>query len=185
MQLPARLIWILLGFQAVWFSVAWGISHEHPLLPIVIGLLYLNTYIRFEPNKSQAYQFLLKVAILGFVLDTNLGFFHVIEFLPAHRYPAPFAWIQPWWLSLLWFGFAASSKASFAWLIHRPVLTPFLGFIFGPIAYLGAAKFGVFSEISSWGLLIIGFFWAITLTLLVKWISKDLSSNKITSQLHE
>jgi Protein of unknown function (DUF2878) len=134
--------WMILGFQAVWFSCAWGISHDYPLLPLLVSLVYLNSYITNQTSKKTAYMFLLKILLMGFVLDSLLGLLGLLS--AKSSYPAPLQFLQPWWLSLLWLSFAASAKASFSWLSEKKYLTLVLGGVFGPIAYYSGLQLGSF-----------------------------------------
>ena len=47
----AHLAWVILGFQAVWFSCAWGVSHAMPLLPISAAIIYLAVFFLFQKNE--------------------------------------------------------------------------------------------------------------------------------------
>ena len=44
----AHLAWVILGFQAVWFSCAWGVAHAMPVLPISATIIYLAVFFLFQ-----------------------------------------------------------------------------------------------------------------------------------------
>jgi len=44
----AHLAWVILGFQAVWFSCAWGVAHAMPVLPISVAIIYLAVFFLFQ-----------------------------------------------------------------------------------------------------------------------------------------
>ncbi len=157
---------MIIGFQIVWFGFAWGISHHYPLLPILLSLIYLNTYISKQPDKKVAYLFLGKVLLLGFIADSVIGLLGLMTY--ASPYPQPFQWLQPWWLSLVWLCFAASAKVSFSWLEQRRPLAVILGLIGGPVAYLSGEKFGVFLDIQNFGFVLIAISWGGIMWLLIK-----------------
>ena len=163
--------WMILGFQAVWFSCAWGISHHYPLLPLIVSLVYLNSYISKQSPKKPAYLFLLRILLYGFLLDSALGLLGFIVFESA--YPMPFEWLQPWWLSLLWLSFAASAKASFFWLEKRLPLAVLLGAIAGPTAYFSGEKFGVFISINILGYALLSIGYGMILYLIMQAIEEQ------------
>ena len=138
--------WMILGFQAVWFACAWGVSNNYPLLPLIVSLVYINSYMSKQTHKKIAYVYVLKIFAMGFLLDTLLGLLGFISF--KSPYPTPFEFFQPWWLSLLWMSFAASSKASFSWLKDKPNILVILGAISGPFAYYSGLKLGSFNVLN-------------------------------------
>ncbi len=159
---------MILGFQVVWFACAWGASHHYPLLPIIVSLAYLNTYMSKQVQKKQAYLFLLKMLALGFVLDSVLGFFNLITF--ASAFPEPFTFLQPWWLSLLWLCFAASAKVSFSWLENRQSVAILLGAVTGPLAYYSGVQLGAILQIQTLGYVLLSAGWACTMFILIRFI---------------
>ena len=163
--------WMILGFQAVWFSCAWGISHHYPLLPLLVSLVYLNSYISKQSPKKPAYLFLLRILLYGFLLDSTLGLLGFIVYESA--YPKPLDWLQPWWMSLLWLSFAASAKASFFWLEKRLPLAVVLGAISGPIAYFSGQKLGAFIKLDTPGYAVLSFGFAVIMYLTIKALPKQ------------
>ncbi len=163
--------WMILGFQAVWFACAWGISHHYPLLPLIVGMVYLNTYITKQTHKKIAYLFLLKVLAMGFFLDSLLGLLGLISF--QSPYPEPLKFLQPWWLSILWLSFGASAKASFSWLKNKPKLMLVLGGVFGPLAYYSGLQLGsfYFVEFLAYPILAVGF--ASIMFFMMKWVHQQ------------
>jgi hypothetical protein len=158
--------WMIIGFQVVWFACAWGISHQYPLLPLLLSLVYLNTFMSKQSDKKAAYLFLGKFLILGFIVDSLMGALGLMTFMSS--YPQPLEWVQPWWLSFIWLCFAASAKSSFSWLEKRRLIAVILGVIAGPIAYLSGQKFGVFMDIKPLGFILLGIFWGAIMWLLIK-----------------
>ena len=159
---------MILGFLVVWFACAGGASHHYPLLPIIVSLAYLNTYMSKQVQKKQAYLFLLKMLALGFVLDSVLGFFNLITF--ASAFPEPFTFLQPWWLSLLWLCFAASAKVSFSWLENRQSVAILLGAVTGPLAYYSGVQLGAILQIQTLGYVLLSAGWACTMFILIRFI---------------
>ena len=163
--------WMILGFQAVWFSCAWGISHHYPLLPLIVSLVYLNSYISKQSPKKPAYLFLLRILLYGFLLDSALGLLGFIVYESA--YPTSLQWLQPWWMSLLWLSFAASAKASFFWLEKRLFVAALLGAISGPIAYFSGQKMGAFISVDIAGYVLLSIGFAIIMYLVMKTLQKQ------------
>jgi hypothetical protein len=162
-------VWMVIGFQAVWFACAWGIAHQYPLLPILIGLVYLNTFMSKQTDKKSAYRYLAKVLLMGFVLDSLLGLLGWLSF--KSPYPEPLNGLQPWWLSILWVSFGASIRYSFAW-IKSPVLLGILGLIGGPLAYYGGQKLGAFVHVELVGYIVLALSYAALIPYLVKTLPK-------------
>ena len=163
--------WMILGFQAVWFACAWGISHHYPFLPVIVSLIYLNSYISKQSPKKPAYLFLFRILLYGFLLDSTLGLLGFIDF--ESPYPDPLQWVQPWWMSLLWLSFAASAKASFFWLEKRLPLAVILGVISGPLAYFSGKKFGVFISIDFFGYVFLSIGFAVIMYLIMQSLKKQ------------
>lgn len=165
----AHLAWVILGFQAVWFSCAWGVSHGMPLLPISAAVIYLAVFFFFQKNRQQAILFLAKTCLLGMVIDTILSATGLIQFHDA--YPKPFEMIQPWWMTILWLCFGASFELSFTWLRNRPYVAFFLGSIFGPVAYYSGTIYEVIYLLQTIGLIALGLGWGLTMILMLRWLA--------------
>jgi hypothetical protein len=166
---------MVIGFQAVWFACAWGVGHHHLLLPILIGMLYLNTYISNQVDKKNAYRYLLRVLIIGFIVDSLIGILGLITFESA--YPPPFSWAQPWWMSILWLSFGASIRYSFG-LLKQVYWQVTLGMVGGPLAYFSGHAFGAFEEIQVLGYVFLAICYGLTLPYLIKTLPPILLSNE-------
>lgn len=51
----------------------------------------------------------------------------------------------PWWLLPIWFQLACSLNLSMSIFLKRPWIAFLFGFLFSPLSYFGASKWGVFS----------------------------------------
>ena len=169
-------VWMIVGFQAVWFACAWGMAHHYPLLPILVGGVYLNTFIAKQPAKKSAYVFLAKVALGGFILDSLLGWLGLISF--QSPYGHPFDWLQPWWMLVLWLSFGASIEYSFSWLKKTSALV-FMGLLGGPVAYLSGQKIGGIIRIDLYAYPFIGLTFAIILPYYMAILRKQSEHNPV------
>ncbi|MDF0732392.1 DUF2878 domain-containing protein [Pseudomonas entomophila] len=126
----------LLG-NALWLQVGWwgcvlGARYPWLLLAVLAGLLL---HLWLSPRRAAELGAVLRVGLLGCLLDASLGLFGVFDF--AQR-PLPV------WLALLWLVLASGLRHSLAWARQPAWRGALLGLCGGPPAYLaGAALTGV------------------------------------------
>lgn len=118
-------------FNAVLFNILW-------LGLVVIGnafipLAILGLCIHFSLSKSFIFEasVVACVAVIGLITDILLTMAGVFEF--NHT---------PYWLGFLWLAFASTINHSLRWVSSIPYAAHFSGFIFAPLSYLAAERFG-------------------------------------------
>lgn len=129
----AENIWFnAVGFQIIWWlSILYG--EQYSLLVIVI----LATHVALNKTPLTELKFITLVGVFGFSLDTILTFVGIFDFSLTHSYP-------PYWLLLLWIGFAATIRHSLAFLPNHIAVLAITGAIGGTMSYLAAYKLGAF-----------------------------------------
>ncbi|MDH1549120.1 MULTISPECIES: DUF2878 domain-containing protein [Pseudomonas] len=120
----ANALWLQLG----WWLCIWGAST--PWVPVLVPVgLALHLWTCTQP-RAEAWA-LLRVTLIGCLLDSLLGSFGVFDF---------HAWPLPLWLASMWLVLASGLRHSLAWA-GRPFLRgAVVGAVAGPLAYLGGAR---------------------------------------------
>lgn len=118
-------------------------SLEYLVLPFIVG--YAIVQHRFSTLNLRYYLLVLLLATIGFLFDSFLSFFGILDFHLSQLDNALglSVYIAPIWLFALWFWFAITLSHCYQWLNDYPKLAPFLGGVFGPLAYWGASALGV------------------------------------------
>ncbi|MDG5899288.1 DUF2878 domain-containing protein [Shewanella xiamenensis] len=160
-KLQGVIIYNALSFQCVWWSsILWG----NRVLLLNISLLLIHFLLLTLVENRQAvlrdFSTMIKVGLLGIVIDTLLTLFGVFEFT-----------VLPWWLACLWLHFALSLHHSLIFMRALPIiLQVILGGVFGSLSYIAGAQFNAvtlpFGE--SISMIILAVVWTILLPLFIK-----------------
>ncbi len=125
-------LWVnLLGFEIYWWL---AIVYGQRALPALFIMLMLHFYYHSTP-KAEFIKVLL-IAAIGFEVDTLLTYLGWFEFPNS-----PNA-IPPFWLFMLWAGFATMLTTCFCKFPQSTWLQALLGAAGGAASYLGAAALG-------------------------------------------
>ncbi len=125
----------LVGYQLVWFAIVISASRGHPLWGIAVALGFVALQFHFSATRSADARALLAALSCGLLLDGALA---ATGWL---RYASPLASLPaPVWILALWMAFAMTLNHSMAFLRGKPLMAALLGFVGGPLAYLGAAR---------------------------------------------
>lgn len=155
------------AFQIGWFACVLGAAYGRPWLgPVVVSML-LAIHIRNVPDRWAAFCLVLVVALIGFVVDSLLGYVGLL----LYRDSLLVLWLCPPWLLALWLIFATTLQHSLSWLVGRYGLAALLGAVFGPVSYyagqqLGALQLGGSVPVT---VSILAAVWATLLPLLLLW----------------
>lgn len=118
-------------FQTVWFAaVLWGNVIGLASL-LCFGLVHFLCVEDRQQKKRDLFLALL-LLILGFAVDSGLGWVGILQWESASLFPMP-------WLSALWLGFALTIYYGLGWIAHFPKLGVVLGAVCGSLSYLGGA----------------------------------------------
>ncbi|RUO31685.1 hypothetical protein CWE12_01425 [Aliidiomarina sedimenti] len=150
-------------FDLIWFLAVWG---REQWLWLTIGLvvvLYLSAWrYLWARRRTLALYIVLGLAAEYLVVQAGIISFTGTDHLP-------------WWLVVLWFGFAAMAMVVFTWLRERYVLAAIAGLVFGPVTYfagvgLGAAQLEVDAF---WVGVTYSLVWALLMMVLVYLLARD------------
>lgn len=121
-------MWLnIIGFNIVWFGlVMLGASF------IPVALIWLAVHLYFNKQWVDELSFILKVSVIGIVIDSTLfalGFFQI-----------PGASHIPFWLIVLWPCFAATLSHSLFFLASSRWLQWLVGTIFPALSYVAGVQ---------------------------------------------
>jgi len=168
----------LVFFQLVWIITVLGVARDR----IWPGLAALCLFFIIHAAISATARIdliLASIAItLGLVIDTVLLQGGLLSF----EMNLPWPDIAPLWILILWVNFALLLNNGLRWLQGRYKIAAILGFIGGPLSYLGGIKLGA-GELHVTPLvayLIIGLCWAIITPLLLM-VARELTRRTMQS----
>ena len=135
----------ILGYYAVWWSIAIFTKKEDQLL--ILAIFFINLLIHFYFNtkdiKKEARSIII-ISISGIILDLILTYF---KFFSLHGN-------FQLWLPLIWITFSTTINTSLSKILDKKNEIVFsLGFILGPISYYSASKFQLLTYTKSIGLI--------------------------------
>lgn len=114
--------------QAGWWICVLGAHTSWLLLLVPLGLA---VHLRLSPDFNAEVKTLVRVALVGCLLDSVLGGLGVFRFD---------TWPLPLWLALLWLVLASGLRHSLAWAGRPLWRAALLGALGGPLAYVGGAR---------------------------------------------
>jgi hypothetical protein len=125
-------------FQAVWFLTVIGAANGR-LWPGFLALAVFFAAHCFLSATARA-DFLLVIGAIFIGLVTEAVFVRAGLLL----YPEEMALVAgvPLWMLVLWANFALTMNGCLSWLQGRYLLAAVLGFVGGPLSYLGGIKLG-------------------------------------------
>jgi len=130
-------IFNFLLFQIGWFACILGAAHNHVGLGSVIAIAcFVSSFWRASSILKEL-ELLLKVLVIGILLDTLLIQFHLIIFKSN-----PWNVISPVWTWLLWCLFARTLNESLSWLKENLIFAAILGAALGPLSYVAGVELG-------------------------------------------
>lgn len=144
-------------FQLGWFTAVLG--GDSRWLLVVVAILALH--LRCAPHWREEARLLIRVLLLGTVVDTLLRQGGILAF----KEPAV---LIPLWLMLLWLLLATTLRHCLAWTARPWWRASLLGALAGPMAYYAGAQLaGVTFPLGLWPAMgLIGLLWAALLPLL-------------------
>lgn len=153
-------------YQLGWFAcvgaAALGAGHWGAAAAIALTALHVQLSI----DRRSELQLIAAAGLLGLVLETAQLGLGVLEF-KGHP---PDAVLPPLWILALWLQFATLFRYGLSWLSGRFGLAAVLGFLGGPLAFLGGERLGAatLAEPRIQSLLILGAVWAFALPVLLR-----------------
>jgi len=168
----------LVIFQLVWIVTVIGVNLNR-VLPGLAVLCFLFIVHAVNSATVKADMILVAIAVtMGLVIDT----FFIQAGLLSFEMNLPWPGIAPFWILILWVNFALILNNGLRWLQGRYKIAAILGFIGGPLSYLGGVKLGA-GELHVAPLtafVIIGLCWAIVTPLLLM-VARELTQRTMKS----
>ncbi len=136
--------WVnFIGFQAYWWSCILLQNYAFFVCAILLcAHLYFHCYAKQELKS------IIVLGVAGFSIDFILALFDWFQF---HNEPA---YIPPFWLLLLWLGFATNITTLSSFFNKNWLVMALSGAALAPLSYLAAAKLGAvslpFGYLSTW-----------------------------------
>jgi len=128
----------LLFFKTGWLSSVLGGANQMPWLgPVAVAIAVL-VHLRHAEKPEAELTLILSCAAIGTVFDSVLvaaGFVSYASGLFSVS-------AAPYWIIGMWMLFTTTLNMSLRFLKGRPWLSAAIGFVAGPLAYLGGAKLG-------------------------------------------
>lgn len=127
--------------NALWFSVVLGVAHNS-LIPAVMVFLVLIFVVLQEGITREDIQALFIGLVFGFLVD---GFLHNNGWVHYESWLTIPEWSPPYWILMLWFGFALTLKVGMRWLFRSYLMGTLFLLIGAPLSYFSASKLGAIS----------------------------------------
>ena len=127
-----------LAFLAGWFGSVLGAAAGLPWVGPVIVLMVATLHLTIVPQPGKEARLLLLALLVGAVLDslaTSLGWLSFETGVVVEG-------LAPYWMVIMWVGFATTLNTCMRWLRPYPVLAFVLGFVGAPLSYALGAKLG-------------------------------------------
>ena len=160
----------LIGYQAVWFTAVIGAGHDLAWPGAVAMLVYASAQLVLAQRVRTDLSLLAVALVFGLLLDGALVRSGMASYMATWSNIA----LAPAWILALWMTFALTFTQSLRYLQTRLGLAALLGFIGGPLAYLGAARgwhVVAFADPVWRGLLILALGWALA-TPALAWLAR-------------
>mgnify|MGYP001627842126 CR=1 FL=1 len=124
--------------NALWFSVVLGVAYQHQLTAFVVFacLVFVTVHEGWQRSDWVA---LMTGLVVGTVLD---GFLRTSGWVDYGQWFHGAHWLPPYWILMLWIGFALSLKIGMRWLFKHYWLGAAFLIIGAPLSYFSADKLG-------------------------------------------
>lgn len=126
------------AFYIAWFACALGGANGWPWAGAAVAAGAVLLHLALAQDWRPELQLASAAAIMGIVGEGALMVLGAVRYASA----APFEGVPPVWLIGMWFGFATLLNVSFVWLKGRLLLAAALGFVLGPLSYIGGQALG-------------------------------------------
>ncbi len=147
-------------YQLLWFTAVLGTSQALPVLLLLVAL-----HLLLVSNRGSELALMAGAAVLGTLFDASLTVAGYYSFAADDGGP-----LFPFWLPVIWMGFAGTLRHSMAFMVARPSLMTFAATVFAPLTYLAAQRLGAvsFPHGSVATAVVIGLCWWVITPLLLR-----------------
>lgn len=150
-------------YQTAWFALIFGVSYNQVWLGIGFALLTICVHFYLSTAKQKDLAVLLLTTVIGAVAETVFQVLDVFEIVQGDLWPP----IAAPWLMVMWASFSTTLCRSMEWVFKSWKTALLLGFIFGPVAYIGGNRMGAIRLELTWQSgLILAFVWALVMVVL-------------------
>jgi hypothetical protein len=159
----------LIAFQLGWWACVLSVRSDLEWAALLFAGALAGLQLIWSKKRLLELKLLLWVLPLGIALDSLAQLYWGWTF-----YGWSISYLSPFWLWMVWVLFTLTLRSSMAFLHNLPrAIQALMGFVMGPLSYIGGAQFGAASfETEPTKLLIMAFAWAVITPLLVQF-SKD------------
>jgi len=154
-----------LAFAAGWLGSVLGAGAGLPWVGALIVLMVAALHLSLVARPAPEALLMLLAFLIGLLVDSALMASGYLSYREGLLVPG----LAPYWLVLMWVGFATTLNGSMRWLRGRPLLAMAFGFVSGPALYALGARFGALQMtqlLPALGLLAVT--WALVMPLMSK-----------------
>jgi hypothetical protein len=127
-----------LFFKAGWLSSVLGGANQMPWLGPLAVLIAVLAHLRFARRPGAELALIVSAAGIGAVFDSVLVAAGLVSYSSGMFSDS----LAPYWIIGMWILFATTLNLSLSFLKGRLVMASVMGFVAGPLAYLGGSKLG-------------------------------------------
>lgn len=124
--------------QALWFATILGAAHDLLLPAFAWFLGFLFWHLVLGQYRREDTVIVVAATTAGCILDGLWVFLGWVEFAS----PSPLIGLAPWWIVMLWAGFALTVNHSLRALHDRLPLAAACAAISAPLSYFAASRLG-------------------------------------------
>lgn len=125
-------------FKAGWLSSVIGGANQMPWLGPLAVLIAVLAHLYFAKRPSTELVLIVACAAIGAVFDSILVSAGLVTYSSGMFSDS----LAPYWIIGMWVLFATTLNLSLSFLKGRPVAAAAMGFVGGPLAYIGGSKLG-------------------------------------------
>ncbi len=133
-------------FQLLWPCCIFGVQYRQMWPAIAVAIALAVVTLRPSTRKDNDLTYLCLCLGAGFLIDSLLAGGGWIDYFYDFGIDA----VAPWWIVLLWAGFALTLNHSLLWLMLKPLIGWPLLLIGAPLSYLAAARIGAIDVREPW-----------------------------------
>ena len=157
----------IVRFQVVWLVFVIGAANDLWWPGVAGAAVLMAIQLAYANNRAKELLFFASAIVIALAAEVVFYSTDALRYL-AHW---PNEFFAPVWIFGLWLAFATAIPATLSLLATNAALkSVLLGFIFGPIAYYGAAQYGAITVGEPFWvkLAVIGIVWAVVFPAMIK-----------------
>lgn len=154
-------------FQLGWFGTVFAAAKGLPAVAGLCCIAVVALHIALARPRDVELRLIGSALLIGAVWESALVASGLLHYPTAANVMLP-QLLAPHWIILMWAMFATTLNYSMAWLRPKPLLAALMGAIFGPLAFVGASKFGAVEIKGAPALAALSAGWALWLWLLTQ-----------------